>query len=246
MRTLMAQQPNYAPYLGFFDRAARADVLVLQDDLNYAKQEWQNRNRVRSGDSWRWLTVPVHGSHRAPIRDTRPVDGSWLPRHLRVLRQEYPGSASGARIDALSEALGPIRDTTLAVINEALIRHLMDVLGIDTPIVRESELGIPRVLEPNRRLLLLSELLGCDSYLSGTGGRNYVQPELWRAEGVLLEEHLFAPLPYGDRREHWQPNLSALDLLLLSADPAAEFSRARQRSGRLPWTANRPDQVVIP
>jgi WbqC-like protein len=246
VRTLMAQQPNYAPYLGFFDRAARADVVVLQDDLNYTKQEWQNRNRIRSRDSWRWLTIPVHGSHRRAIQDTHPVDGLWLARHMRILRQEYPGAQSHERVDDLASELAPFRTAPLAIINETLIRYLLRMLSVSVHVVRESELGIPQIMEPNRRLMLLCDRLGCERYLSGMGAHNYIQPDLWRAADVYLDEHLFVPVPYGEHRERWQPNLSVLDLVLLAENSQAEFARTQYQSSSLPW-GTRPtnDKVVL-
>ena len=63
---LAAHQPQYLPWLGYFHKMDGADLFVLLDTVQYKKNEWQNRNRIRTATGWQWLTVPVH--HRFPMR----------------------------------------------------------------------------------------------------------------------------------------------------------------------------------
>ena len=60
MRTLAVLQPGYLPWLGFFDQLQRSDYFIFYDDVQYDKNGWRNRNRVKSttGEP-HWLTVPV-------------------------------------------------------------------------------------------------------------------------------------------------------------------------------------------
>ena len=52
-------QPQYLPWLGYFDKIDKADIFVLLDDVQYKKNEWQNRNKILTATGWQWLTVPV-------------------------------------------------------------------------------------------------------------------------------------------------------------------------------------------
>ena len=52
-------QPNYLPYLGFFDKMIKSDVFVIYDDAQFNKSDFQHRNRIRIYEGWKWLTVPV-------------------------------------------------------------------------------------------------------------------------------------------------------------------------------------------
>ena len=78
-RTIAAHQPTYAPYLGLLHKAARADVFVVQDDLRYVKDEVSNRNRVREGDGWKWLTIPVHRDNSSTYATVTPAETSRGP-----------------------------------------------------------------------------------------------------------------------------------------------------------------------
>lgn len=225
---LVAQQPGYLPYTGFFHKVARCDVLVLQDDLQYVKQDHVNRNRVRAGATWRWLTVPVHTSSTATIAATRPAGRSWVARHRRVCDHEYRSAPYRERLAPLWEVAGrcaadPGRadGPSLADVNIGLIRWFLDVLELRPVVVVESELGLPAGLEPNERLLRLCRRLGCDAYLSGSGGRNYVRPDRWRSAGVALRWQRFDALPYPRGDVPWIPRLSMVDALAHAPDPRA-------------------------
>ena len=52
-------QPQYLPWLGYFDKINRADIIVLLDNVQYKKNEWQNRNHIKTANGWQWVTVPV-------------------------------------------------------------------------------------------------------------------------------------------------------------------------------------------
>ena len=62
--TFSAHQPNYLPYLGFFDKIVRSDVFIIADITQFVRQDWQNRNRIKGPSGVFWLTVPIeHVGH---------------------------------------------------------------------------------------------------------------------------------------------------------------------------------------
>ena len=52
-------QPQYLPWLGYFDKIDKADAFVLLDNVQFKKNEWQNRNKIKAAAGGQWLTVPV-------------------------------------------------------------------------------------------------------------------------------------------------------------------------------------------
>ena len=66
---LAIHQPHYLPWLGYLAKWASADVFVFLDTVQYEKNGWQNRNRIKTRDGAHWLTVPVHARLGAPIRE---------------------------------------------------------------------------------------------------------------------------------------------------------------------------------
>ena len=139
-------QPGYLPWLGFFDQVYRCDTFVLYDDVQFDKNSWRNRNRIKTPDGSLWLTVPVRlrGHTSQTLLQTEITEKRrWPRKHLNSLKTYY-GKAPyfGCCIDALTEVLE--QEWSLLVdLDIAIINYLLKKLGITTPIIRSSELGIP-------------------------------------------------------------------------------------------------------
>ena len=89
-KVLAAHQPNFIPYLGFFDKAIKCDVFVLLDSVEFSKQNWQNRNKIRTFDGWMWLTLPIKkGSSKLPIRLVELSEGKWRKRNWKSIMYSY-------------------------------------------------------------------------------------------------------------------------------------------------------------
>ena len=67
--TVVIMQPGYLPWLGFFDLMKRSDVFVIYDDVQYTKNDWRNRNKVKTSNGTCWLTVPVEKKKKAIKKD---------------------------------------------------------------------------------------------------------------------------------------------------------------------------------
>jgi hypothetical protein len=210
-----AHQPNFAPWLGFFDKARSADVLVLLDTVQFIKRGYQNRTRVKAPSGPQWLTVPVisKGRYDQATKDVE-IDEStrWRAVHLRTLQSTL---AKAPHYDALLDAVRPVYDRAdlhrLAELNVALIRTVVQRLGIDTRLVLASEL--PVTGSSSHLMISLTQAVGGDVYLSGPTGRDYLEPELFDAAGLSLRYHEFTPFPYPQRHGAFVPGLSCLDYL---------------------------------
>jgi hypothetical protein len=225
---LAAHQPHYLPYPGLLAKIDAADVFVMQDDLQYVKQEWQNRNRIRTRDGWRWLTVPVTASSRSRIADVMPAGRTWLREHQRLVAAHYPRAVL-PRIDPVWRAIQGVSAQSLAQINAMGLQALLQLLDIRTPIVTESALGLSaeECATKDGRLIALCRRLGCDAYLSGSGARDYLRPERWLAAGIDLRMLEWQALPYQQWHPGWVPNLSTIDLLMCADDPRQALRRDR-------------------
>ena len=95
MTTVAILQPGYLPWLGFFEQMQRADIFVYYDDVQFDKNGWRNRNRIKTANGLHWLTVPVspRGSESRMIHDIRISEHyNWRKKHLLSLKQAYAGN----------------------------------------------------------------------------------------------------------------------------------------------------------
>ncbi|MFQ5791494.1 MAG: WbqC family protein, partial [Acidobacteriota bacterium] len=103
---LAAHQPQFAPWLGFFDKLDRADVFVLLDNVQYKKNEWQNRNRIKASTGPQWLTVPVSFRFGQTIGEVAINHRQkWQRQHLASLRACYGRAPHFGSVFSLYEEL---------------------------------------------------------------------------------------------------------------------------------------------
>ncbi|AKJ63888.1 WbqC family protein [Kiritimatiella glycovorans] len=210
-------QPQFMPWLGYLNKIALADVFVFLDHVQFKKNEYQNRNRIRTPGGWMWLTVPVRFHFGDPIHDVQPAAGEpWRRKVLTAISTSY-GKAPYYREyrDSLHELIDrPWRD--LAQLNEATVRWLCDAFGLETAFETASALPQTR-REPTRRLIDLCRHLGCDTYLSGKDGPHYMDTGAFDEEGLDLHlqhfEHPAYPQVVAGAEQEFEPCMSALDLL---------------------------------
>jgi len=211
---LAAHQPQYLPWLGFFDKMDRVDRFVLIDTVQYKKNEWQNRNRIRTAPGWQWLTVPVHYRFPMTIREVEIDEtGAWRRKHREALRIHH---ARCRYRDAVLPELDAIFDEpfpSLAALNLRVVRILARLLGVRTPLLLASDVpGLPEGAD--ERLIALCRHFGASDYLAGQGGGAYMDPAAYAAAGVRVSFQSFRHPVYGQVYPGFEANLSAIDLIL--------------------------------
>lgn len=210
-----AHQPNFAPWLGFFDKMRQADVLVLLDTVQFVKRGYQNRTRIKGPAGAQWLTLPVisKGRYDQITRDVEVDETSdWRRVHLRTLQTVL---AKAPHRDALFDCLEPVYAQPgvhrLADVTTALIGDIVKRLEIPTRLVTASELGCDG--QGSRLMLNLTQAAGGNVYLSGVTGREYLDPAMFAEAGVELRYHEFRPFEYPQQYGAFVPGLSSLDYI---------------------------------
>lgn len=225
-------QPNYLPWLGFFYKMWRSDRMVLLDNVQYSKNSFQNRNRIKAAGGAVWLSVPVMTAGRlAQSTDSVKIAPGmkWQKNHLQTIRQYYQRAPYFTLY--LPELLRVYEQpwVRLLDLNVALIRLMADALQISTPLLFASDLGV----EGNGTKLLIDTChsAGATRYLSGFGGRDYQDPEQMVAAGIQLEVYDFQHPNYPQLWGEFIPQLSALDLILNTGPNAAAILRSSGAKG---------------
>lgn len=217
-------QPAYLPWLGYFDKIRRADCFVYLDTVQFQKQSFQNRNKIRTADGWTWLTVPVETKgklYETPLKDlaiNNRVD--WRRKHLTAIAMNY-GKATC--FEAVMPSLTAAFERDWARLSELCYAMLLEFnqrLGIDTRIVKSSDM--PEVDGAKSDLVVnLCRALGATRYLAGTLGRNYLEPEAFARHGITLDYQDYEHPVYRQAYPGFEPNMAVVDLLMNQPDPAA-------------------------
>jgi hypothetical protein len=202
---LAAHQAHYMPWLGYLDKLRRADVFVVMDDLQFEAQNFQNRNRVKLNQGPGWLTVPLERGAQTDricdklIQNVASPKEHWQRRHWKTLEIHYGRTPYFDDFAAELEGVY-CRRTWHHLVDLDL--HVLDLartwLGITTPILRSSSLGLRG--EKTARLIDLCTRIGADTYLSGRGGSTeYLDVGAMAAAGIRVEWQDFVHPIYPQR-----------------------------------------------
>ncbi len=180
MTTLAVMQPTYLPWLGYFDLMDQVDELVLLDSVQFSYQSWQHRNRiVKSGGGLEWLTVPVksRGRMHKRIDEIELSERPFADEHIRRMRDAYDGAPFGSMLRPIYDVLARSAASAhrLSEVTIPLLEELSAALGIDTPLVRASDLAVE-----GRRTELLRAICGhrgASTYLSPRGALQYLESD---------------------------------------------------------------------
>ncbi len=171
-------QPEHFPYMGFFQKMKAADIFVILDDVQFTKNNWQNRNKFTAQDgSEQYFTIPVpKNSNRLLINEVIPLpDLKWRRKIVTQLEQRY-----GLDLTNIYDR------KFLLDMNLASIIHARKALDIDTKMILSSGIDTGDAVK-NERILAICQHLKADTYLSGEGAIEYLKPELFEEAGIELE-----------------------------------------------------------
>ncbi len=209
-------QPNYLPYLGFFDKMKQSDIFVIYDDAQFNGGDFQHRNKIRAYHGWKYLTVPIK-KKRIPIKDVKINNESrikgitWQERHLKEIEDAYRTTPYYALYENCLETIYANKYNKLIDLNMNLINFLKDAFDIKTKITFASELGF--VSRSTERLVDITEALGGDVYLSGPAGRDYLDVSFFGSRGISVEFQDFKHPIYKQQYDGFISNMSAIDAL---------------------------------
>ncbi len=213
---LTIHQPEHLPWLGFFDKIRQADVFAMLDHVQFRKNYYQNRNRVRAAQGPVWLTVPVltkdHSEQSiSEVQINNRGEPRWKEKAWNSLVLNYHGTTFWREHEEFFAELYKKEWTLLVEINEAIIRYMLPALSGAVRIVKSSQLAAKG--HGSDLLLNICREVGADVYLSGVSGKEYLDLDKFAEAGIEVRFQSFHHPIYTQRYEPFIPCMSAVDLL---------------------------------
>lgn len=207
-------QLHYLPWLRYFEKIARSDVFIVLDNIQYNKNGWQNRNKIKSQAGVLTLTVPVAERFAQNLDDVQiRQDLPWRRKHWESIRQAY------SKAPFFSHYGGFLSDTyardwhMLNDLNRHVLEFFLAALGISTRVVYASGLHVPGIA--TERLVNLIKAVGGDRYYSGEYATEaYLDADLLRRAGIALDLQQWHAPVYPQLHGAFAPDLSIIDLLM--------------------------------
>lgn len=217
-------QSSYLPWKGYFDIIHDVDEFIFYDDVQYTKNDWRNRNHIKTQNGKSWLTVPVGSSLDRHVCDVELNDQRWQKKHWKSLCQYY-GKAPYFQLysSELEDVYLHKEWRSLSELNQYLIKLIADnFLHIDTIFGDSREFALCG--SKQERLLSLLKKVGADVYVSGPAAKEYIDEECFAAAGISIVWKVYSGYPeYPQDYPPFDHNVSILDLLFHQGPDTANF-----------------------
>ena len=218
-------QPHYLAWLPYLGKIMHSDCFVLLDDVEFTRNGFQNRNRIKTAQGPLVLTVPVKQKLSQKILQVEVPDDGWRKKHWTTLQQAYAKAPFFAAYREPLQSFFAQPWPNLADPTCAMLEWLLEALGGGIRVVRSSSLGIET--SSTQRLVDIVRAVGGTSYLSGAHAlQAYLDPAIFQANHLPLELFDFSCPVYTQTFGDFVPNLAALDALFqVGPETARELAR---------------------
>jgi hypothetical protein len=212
---LSAHQPAYLPWLGYFNKIVRSDIFIFLDSVQFEKNSFTNRNKIKTAQGPIWLTVPLMTKgHINLVLEQMEIDNkrNWREKHFKSITQNYKKSPFIQHYYHKIEALYLKEYVFFAEICWDQLIFWLGEMGIHKKLVRSSDL--PITSKKSDLILDLCRYFGADHYLSGALGRNYLEEDNFQQAGITIEyqdyQHPVYPQLWGD----FVPFMGVVDFIM--------------------------------
>lgn len=218
-------QSNYIPWKGYFDLIAAVDEFIIYDDVQFTKNDWRNRNQIKTPRGVEWISIPVGQDISRRICDVALPDTDWRASHWAKIHQAYGKARHYKEVEAL---LGPCfqswSETTLTAWNRALLEAIVGYLGIKTKFTFVWEYSHSD--GKTDRLVDLCRQAGAGEYISGPAAKSYLDESRFADEGVRVRWFDYSGYPeYPQLWGEFVHGVSILDLLFNCGKDAPKYMK---------------------
>lgn len=209
-------QPNFFPWLGYFYKIAKSDVFVILDTVDIevgTASAITNRTRIKTSTGVQWITIPIKKGSSKVIKDI-VIDNTkrWRETMLKTIYLQYKKSQNFDRFYPVVEDLLNYQTDNLSEYNVHIIESISRFMDIKTNIVIASEMK-DLSNDRNMRLIDICRQNGCETYLSGNGGRKYHDERLFAENGINVKYTDFIHPEYKQLHGEFVQGLSAMDYI---------------------------------
>lgn len=221
-------QPEHLIWLGLVDKMSQADIIVILDNVQFRKNYYQNRNKIRTNtkDGWTWLTVPLKKQPLATkIKDIEISDIPWKEHYLTLLEMHYAKAPYFKTYYPEIKKIINRNHSKLCDLNMELLAFILHCFKLeDKKIIKASTMDLREASSGSDLILEICKTANADTYLSGSSGPDYLNFEDFEKANVKINVHRFEHPTYSQQFTPFIPTLSSIDALFnIGAEKARSF-----------------------
>jgi len=221
-------QSNYIPWKGYFDIINTVDEFILYDDVQYTRQDWRNRNKIKTPQGLTWLSIPVRikGRPLQAIKDAMITGKNWKKDHWSSIKQNYAKAKYFRQFKAIFEELYLANeDRRLSSVNYHFLTAICSLLHIKTRISWSMDYEL--VDGKNERLIDLCRKVGAAEYVSGPAAKGYIDVDLFKQEKIKLSWMDYSGYPeYKQLNPPFEHEVTIIDLIFNEGPEATKYMKS--------------------
>ena len=222
-------QSNYIPWKGYFDIINIVDLFIFHDDLQYTKQDWRNRNKIKTPEGVKWLTIPCGTNHHRLICDVALEDHSWQQKHWNIIKNYYGKARYFKDYEGFFKSIYLEHIwINLSELNQYLIKNICkNILGIHTLFDDSRKYNL--TTENQERVIELLQKVNASDYLSGPNAKSYLDEAAFKEAGINLIWMDYSDYPeYNQLYPPFEHQVSIIDLILNEGPNATQYLKSFQ------------------
>lgn len=232
-KTVAILQSNYIPWKGYFDIIGMSDAFIIYDSVQYTKNDWRNRNKIKTPNGVDWITIPVRiNSLSQKINESQIQLQGWNKKHWRTLEGNYAKARCFKEVKPIFEELY-LKDlegeTYLSKINFKLIQTICNFLQFKTQLIIDTDLDLGE--GKTEKLVDLCKQLDATEYLSGPAAKDYLKVDKFLEENINVKWMDYSGYPeYNQLHPPFEHGVSILDLIFNEGSNAIHFIKSKTAS----------------
>lgn len=225
-----ALQPTYLPWMGYFEMIDSADIHIVWDHVQFSRDSWQQRNKIKTSNGVTWLTIPVQSSSQdARICDIKISYNREDPlkKHWKTISFVYKKAPYFNKYKSFFETIYHKKYVLLRDLNVEMIKGICNILGIKKRIIFSSEMDLnDQDMGKTEKVVNLCKRAGVTHLVEAKGGEAFIDVSLFQDEGILITFQDFEHPIYSQLRGEFVPYLPVMDLLFNEGDKALSIIKS--------------------
>jgi hypothetical protein len=225
-KKILILQSNYIPWKGYFDLINSVDEFIIYDHVQYTKNDWRNRNKIKTPNGAQWLAIPVNHSTSMRIKDVKVVNNLWRKKHWNTLTGNYAKAKYFKEYKDRFELLYlKGAEKYLSQINYIFLNEINEILNIKTTISWSWDYNLDG--NKNEIIISLCKQTNADEYLSGPAAKDYIDENIFQENNIKITWMDYNNYPiYDQLYPPFEHGVSILDLIFNEGPNANKFMKS--------------------
>ncbi|MBN1253421.1 MAG: WbqC family protein [Bacteroidales bacterium] len=227
MKRVAILQSNYIPWKGYFEMINMVDEFIFHDDLQYTKNDWRNRNLIKTSNGAKWLTIPCGTNEKRLICEVELNDKSWQRKHWNQIVNNYRKAKYFKDYYKIFEEIYLNKSwDNLSELNQYLIKFISrEILNIKTKFLDSRDYNLK--FKKSERVLEILLKVNANVYLSGYSAKNYLKLQDFIDNEIHIEWMDYTGyLEYNQLFPPFEHAVSILDLIFNEGENAKKYLKS--------------------